>query len=64
MALIGVYKFEEESFPSVILQRAEHSSVIKYLKLHPEPDCFAKIVRIYLVSVWYGTHYIAVAGPD
>ena len=45
VAVIGIYQFDEESFPSMILQRAEHSSAIDYLKLHPDSRSFVKLVR-------------------
>ena len=49
VSLVGIYIFEEESLPSMILQRAEHSFAIKYLELHPDPRSFLKLVCFYLV---------------
>jgi hypothetical protein len=49
VSLIGIYQFEEESFPAMILQRAEHSLAIKYLELHPGSRSFLKLVSSYLI---------------
>ena len=46
-----MYRFEDDYFPSVILEYAEHPSAIKYLELHPGPESFVRIVCIRLVSV-------------
>lgn len=49
VSLIGIYQFEEESFPAMILQRAEHSLAIKYLESHPDSRSFLKLVSSYLI---------------
>ena len=49
VAVIGIQQFDEDSFPSMILQHAEHSSAIEYLKLHPDSQSFLKVVRFCLV---------------
>jgi len=49
VSLIGIYQFEEESFPVMILQRAEYSLAIKYLESHPDSRSFLKLVSFYLI---------------
>jgi len=49
VSLIGIYQFEEESFPAMILQRAEHSLAIKYLESYPDSRSFLKLVSSYLI---------------
>ena len=45
ISVIEIYRFDGEPLPSMILQRAEHSSAIKYLQLHPDSRSFLKLVR-------------------
>jgi len=49
VSLIGIYQFEEEFFPAMVLQRAEHSLAIKYLESHPDSRSFLKLVSFYLI---------------
>lgn len=44
VALIGLYKFDGEPLPSMVLQYAEHSSARNYLRSHPDSQYFLKIV--------------------
>jgi len=56
VAVIGIHQFDEDSFPSMILQYAEHSSVIEYLELHPDSRSFLKLARFYLAYCQMHVH--------
>ena len=51
--LIGIHQFDKLPFPSMILQRAAHPSAIEYLRSHPAPQSFVKIVCMRFASPDY-----------
>lgn len=49
VALLGIYPSEDEEGapPLMVLQFAEHASAQRYLKAHPEPQYFLKVVCVH-----------------
>lgn len=49
VALLGIHQSDDEGPPCMVLQFAEHASARQYLKTHPEPQHFLRVVSHYAI---------------